>query len=137
MENTSRATVRRTANGPRVPVSSMVENIVGCKWSLRILDLCAAGHTRPSAVLRACPGLSAKVMNERWRKLMRYDIVERTVQGSKPPVEVDYRLTSFGRRFIRLIEEVRALQTLVDGAGHGSDVRTARPAERRVRRARP
>ena len=64
-----------------IPVSAMVESIVGCKWSVRILQLCAEGLTRPSAFLRACPGLSAKVMNERWRKMLRFGIVERSVHG--------------------------------------------------------
>ena len=40
--------------------------------------------------------------------------VERTVLGEKPPVEVEYVLTPFGRRFIGIIEEVRRLQEAVD-----------------------
>jgi DNA-binding HxlR family transcriptional regulator len=94
----------------------MVESIVGCKWSVRLLQLCADGHTRPSAFLRACPGLSAKVMNERLRKMIRFGIVRRAVFGDKPPVEVEYRLTSFGLRFMRILEEVRRLQEAVDQA---------------------
>jgi DNA-binding HxlR family transcriptional regulator len=35
------------------------------------------------------PGLSAKVMNERWRKLLRSGIVERTATGARPPLEVE------------------------------------------------
>lgn len=99
-----------------IPVSAMVETIVGCKWSVRILQLCADGLTRPSAFLRACPGLSAKVMNERWRKMLRLGIVERSVHGAKPPVEVEYRLTAFGQRFLGILEEVRRLQEEVDAA---------------------
>jgi DNA-binding HxlR family transcriptional regulator len=103
---------------PPIPVASMVESIVGCKWSVRLLQLCAEGQSRPSALLRACPGLSAKVMNERMRKLVRFGIVERTVQGEKPPVEVNYHLTAFGTRFSRVLDEVRKLQESVeDGAG--------------------
>jgi DNA-binding HxlR family transcriptional regulator len=97
-----------------VPVASMVESIVGCKWSVRLLQLCADGYRRPSALLRACPGLSAKVMNERLRKMIRFGILERTVCGDKPPLEVEYRLTPFGRRFIRILDEVRRLQEEVD-----------------------
>jgi DNA-binding HxlR family transcriptional regulator len=92
----------------------MVENIVGCKWSVRLLQLCADGYTRPSALLRACPGLSAKVMNERLRKMVRFGIVRRSVQGEKPPIEVEYLLTPFGRRFLGIIDEVRRLQEAVD-----------------------
>lgn len=104
-----------TPRGPQaIPVSAMVESIVGCKWSVRLLQLCADGHRRPSAVLRACPGLSAKVMNERWRKMIRFGIVTRVVCGEKPPVEVEYVLTPFGRRFIGILDEVRKLQDSLD-----------------------
>ncbi|MEO8325480.1 MAG: winged helix-turn-helix transcriptional regulator [Nitrospirota bacterium] len=101
-------------DGRRVPVASMVESIVGCKWSIHILQLCAEGHNRPGMVLRACPGLSAKVMNERWRKMIRFGIMRRTVVGIKPPVEVEYQLTPFGRRFLKILDEVRNLQEAVD-----------------------
>jgi len=105
---------RKSKDGDSIPVASMVESIVGCKWSLRLLQLCADGHRRPSAFLRACPGLSAKVMNERLRKMTCFGIVQRTVFGEKPPVEVEYRLTPFGLRFMGILEEVRRLQDAVD-----------------------
>ena len=97
-----------------IPVAAMVESIVGCKWSLRLLDLFADGHGRPSELLRACPSLSAKVMNERLRKMLRFGIVERTVFGAKPPVEVVYTLTPFGQRFLGILDEVRRLQAAID-----------------------
>lgn len=97
-----------------VPVASMVESIIGCKWSVHILQLCAEDHHRPSAFLRACPGLSSKVMNERLRKLIRFGILKRTVFGDKPPVEVEYRLTPLGRRFMHILEQVRHLQQALD-----------------------
>ena len=97
-----------------IPVAAMVESIIGCKWSLGILGLLATGCHRPSALLRASPGLSAKVMNERLQKMMRFGIVNRRVFGVKPPVEVEYLLTPLGQRFLRIIEEVRRLQEAVD-----------------------
>lgn len=113
-DETSSRALRRSEDGRSIPVSAMVESIVGCKWSVRLLELCAQGHTRPSAFLRACPGLSAKVMNERWRKMLRFGIVRRTVIGEKPPLEVEYRLTPFGRRFLGILDEVRRLQEAMD-----------------------
>lgn len=53
-------------------------------------------------------------MNERLRKMTRFGIVQRTVFGEKPPVEVEYRLTPFGLRFMGILEEVRRLQEAVD-----------------------
>jgi DNA-binding HxlR family transcriptional regulator len=118
--------------GSAISVASMVESIVGCKWSVRLLQLCADGHRRPSAFLRACPGLSAKVMNERLHKMMRFGILRREVFGEKPPVEVEYRLTPFGLRFTRILDEVRRLQADVDqaAASQGGAGRAAREPRR-------
>ncbi|MCI0451349.1 MAG: helix-turn-helix transcriptional regulator [Candidatus Latescibacteria bacterium] len=114
----------------------MVESIVGCKWSIRLLQLCADGHSRPSVLLRACPGLSAKVMNERLRKMIRFGIVRRTVFGEKPPVEVEYRLTPFGRRFLRILDEVRRLQEVVDNKTMSESAETEEEAIRSGRLTR-
>ena len=112
----SSGAARAAAPGGAVPVAAMVESIVGCKWSLRLLDQFAEGRGRPSELLRACPSLSAKVMNERLRKMQRFGIVERTVCGDKPPLEVQYLLTPFGRRFMGILDAVRQLQAAVDDA---------------------
>lgn len=112
--DSSTASWSSSEDGGSIPVASMVESIVGCKWSVRLLQLCAEGHRRPSAFLRACPGLSAKVMNERLRKMIRFGIAQRRVLGEKPPVEVEYSLTAFGRRFLKILDEVRRLQEAVD-----------------------
>ena len=109
-----------------IPVAAIVESIVGCKWSIRLLQLCADGQSRPSAFLRACPGLSAKVMNERLRKLLRFGIVQRTVYGDKPPIKVEYLLTPFGRRFMVIFDEVRRLQAAVN---NGADLDSGEPSE--------
>ena len=106
-----------STQGSIVPVASMVESIVGCKWSVRLLRLLADGYNRPSALIRACPGLSAKVMNERLRKMTRFGILQRTVFGEKPPVQVEYTLTCFGRSFMRILDEVHKVQEAVDHGG--------------------
>ena len=113
MTQAATASPRQEHEG-KVLVALQVESILGCKWSIRLLQLVADGCSRPSAILRACPGLSAKVMNERWRMMMRFGIVRRTVFGDRPPIQVEYALTSFGRRFIRILDEVRRLQEDVD-----------------------
>ena len=57
----------------------------------------------------ATPGLSKKVLNERLRKLVRFGIFERIAYPEIPP-RVEYRLTAFGRRFSRVIDQVEALE---------------------------
>lgn len=90
-------------------VSRMVEDIVGCKWSLTVLGLIAADVKRPGAMQRRVEGLTAKVLNERLRKLLRFGIIEREVFAEVPP-RVEYRLTVFGRKFSSLLEQIAVLE---------------------------
>lgn len=99
----------------RVKVAAMVEDIVGCKWSLRLLALLREQPQRPSAMQRACRGLSAKVMNQRLTKFQRFGLVRRRVHGDKPPVEVDYALTDLGSRFVVVLDAIGSLQRDLDG----------------------
>jgi DNA-binding HxlR family transcriptional regulator len=87
----------------------MVEDIIGCKWSLCVLDLVSQGVARPGAMQKKIHGLSTKVLNERLKKLHRFGIVKRKVFAEMPP-HVEYRLTAFGRRFDRILRQVQALQ---------------------------
>ena len=91
------------------PVTGMVENIVGCKWSLAVLGLVRQGVHRPGAMEHAIDGLSAKVLNERLRKLVRYGILDKTSYAELPP-RVEYRLTEFGKRFSAILDQIEALQ---------------------------
>ena len=90
-------------------VAAMVESIVGCKWSLIVLQLVRQGVNRPGAMERAVPGLTAKVLNERLRKMIRFGIFERRVFPVSPP-HVEYRFTPFGRKFLRLLRAIERLQ---------------------------
>ena len=92
----------------------MVEDIVGCKWSLQVLALVESGVRRPGAMERAVDGLSAKVLNERLSKLTRFGILRRTTYPEVPP-RVEYELTEFGRQFSVIIAEIKRLQASVDG----------------------
>lgn len=90
-------------------VAAMVEDIIGCKWSLTVLAQIRSGVRRPGELERAIAGLSKKVMNERLRKLQRYGIVDKRVYAEVPP-RAEYRLTSFGTKFIRLLDGIERLQ---------------------------
>jgi DNA-binding HxlR family transcriptional regulator len=91
----------------------MMENIIGCKWSLTVLSLVRKGVCRPGEMEHAIDGLSAKVLNERLTKLVRFGILDKESYAEIPP-PVEYRLTPFGNKFIKLIDEVDHLQmTLV------------------------
>lgn len=105
---------RPEVNGKATSVAAMVEEIVGCKWSVQLLWYILDGRHRPSELLRELPRLSPKVMHQRLRKMVGFGILQRSVRGEKPPVEVEYLLTPFGHRFMRILDEVRRLQDAVD-----------------------
>ena len=90
-------------------VGEMLESVVGCKWSMSVLDAIVAGIHRPGEITRACDGISTKVLNERLRKLTRFGVIERVAYPEVPP-RVEYRLTEFGQRFVPLVASIRELQ---------------------------
>jgi DNA-binding HxlR family transcriptional regulator len=87
----------------------MVEDIVGCKWSLAVLERVRHGVNRPGALEQSLPGLSTKVLNERLRKLQRCGIVRRTAYPELP-LRVEYALTPFGNEFVQGLDAVAALE---------------------------
>lgn len=87
----------------------MVEDVLGCKWTLRVLGAIRSGVLRPGALEREVGGISTKVLNERLRKLLRFGVIERRAYPELPP-RVEYRLTAFGRRFTRVLDAVEALE---------------------------
>lgn len=94
----------------------MVEDIVGCKWSLSVMRLVRDGVKRPGAMQKAVNGLSTKVLNERLRKLQRFGIVDKQSFAEVPP-RVEYQLTEFGKQFSAILEGVDHLQGWLDGKG--------------------
>ena len=105
---------KRKKNSAALPASRMVEDVVGCKWSLAVLGAVRGGVRRPGAMEHAIEGLSKKVLNERLRKLVRFGVLEKRIYPEVPP-RVEYRLTRFGERFATLMDGVDALQRELDG----------------------
>ena len=94
-------------------VSRMVEDIVGCKWSLAVLGAVRGGVCRPGAMEHAIEGLSKKVLNERLSKLVRFGILDKHAYPEVPP-RVEYRLTPFGNKFCGVLDGIEALQREID-----------------------
>jgi DNA-binding HxlR family transcriptional regulator len=97
----------------------MLESVLGCKWSLAVLALVRRGVCRPGAMVRAEPGLSTKVLNERLRKLCRFGVLRRASYPEIPP-RVEYSLTQFGRRFASILDQIEKLEAEREAAG-GAD----------------
>lgn len=91
-------------------VKFMVEDIVGCKWSMTVLDMVDQGVSRPGAMVREQDGLTKKVLNERLKKLVDYKIFKKVEYPEVPP-RVEYEYTDFGRRFLDIVMAIRKLET--------------------------
>lgn len=93
----------------KINVKFMVEDVVGCKWSMSVLDMLEQGINRPGMMTREEDGLSTKVLNERLKKLLRYGVIERQDFKEIPP-RVEYHLTDFGKKFNKIIKDIRSLE---------------------------
>ncbi len=86
----------------------MVEDVLGCKWSVAVLQLIRQGVCRPGAMERSVEGLTTKVLNERLRKLVRYEVLLRESYPEIPP-RVEYKLSPFGKKFVDILEAIKEL----------------------------
>ncbi|MDW8344783.1 MAG: helix-turn-helix domain-containing protein [Verrucomicrobiae bacterium] len=84
------------------------EDVVGCKWSAAVLAAIGRGVTRPGQLERFIPGISTKVLNERLRKLLDYELITRHELPGKI-LRVEYRLTPTGQKLVGIIEQLREL----------------------------
>ena len=91
----------------------MVEAIYGCKWSLTVYQLLANGINRPGQMVRSVEGLTTKVLNACLRKNIEFGIVARVSYHEAPP-RVEYMVTPFGEKFIRVLDELEKLQREIE-----------------------
>ncbi|MBI4970429.1 MAG: winged helix-turn-helix transcriptional regulator [Candidatus Omnitrophica bacterium] len=71
------------------------EEIIGCKWMIRIIHFLRCGKKRPSEILEAIPGITTKVMNQRFAKLKKIGIIEKKEFRESSP-HVEYLFTALG-----------------------------------------
>ncbi len=85
-----------------------LEDVIGCKWSVSVLQAVGAGISRPGALERHIEGISTKVLSERLRKLTRYGLLEKHVFAEVPP-RTEYSLTPNGLKLVGIIGQIRHL----------------------------
>lgn len=98
-----------------ISVAHIIENCIGCKWTLHVLAQVRAGVRRPGRLERSAEGLTAKVLSERLSKLVRFGILEKTSFPEVPP-RVEFHLTPFGERLLAIFDQVDQLQQEWAGA---------------------
>jgi DNA-binding HxlR family transcriptional regulator len=95
-------------------VDLLLEDVLGCRWTISVLRAVGKGVNRPGALERHIEGISAKVLSDRLKQFNRAGLFER-VQYPEIPPRVEYHLTDFGKKFLKLLKEVERLQADIDG----------------------
>ncbi|HEY5813260.1 MAG TPA: helix-turn-helix domain-containing protein [Terrimicrobiaceae bacterium] len=85
-----------------------LEDVIGCKWSAGVVAAISEGVKRPGELERYIPGISKKILNERLRKLLAFDIISRTEIPGKI-ARVEYLLTPLGKQLARILVQIRNL----------------------------
>jgi DNA-binding HxlR family transcriptional regulator len=91
----------------------MVETIFGCKWSLTVYHLLANDINRPGEMVRSVDGLTTKVLNQCLKRNVDFGILEKHVFNELPP-RVEYQVTTFGKKFIAVLDTLSELQAEID-----------------------
>ena len=91
----------------------MVETIYGCKWSLTVYQLLAKEINRPGEMVRNVEGLTTKVLNSCLKKNTDFGILAKISYPEVPP-RVEYQVTKFGQKFIRVLDEIEKLQAEIE-----------------------
>jgi len=94
-----------TFGDEKVSPMYIVKNIIGCKWSLQVINTLNAGIVRPGEVKKAIPGISEKVLNERFKKFIRFGLIEKKVFPVSPP-KVEYKFTQKGKKFLKILDSI-------------------------------
>ena len=90
-----------------------VEQIYGCKWSLTVYNLLQNGIKRPGEMVRSVDGLTTKVLNQCLRRNVKFGIIKRVAYPEIPP-RVEYQVTPFGKKFIRILDQIEKLQEEIE-----------------------
>ncbi len=80
------------------PVRGILDRL-GDKWTTLIVIVLAQGPRRFSALRRAIPDISKRMLTQTLRDLERDGLIARRVYPTKPP-SVDYRLTALGESLL-------------------------------------
>ena len=93
----------------------MVETIIGCKWSITVYHLLENGINRPGEMVRSVEGLTTKVLNSCLKKNLDFGILNRNSFNETPP-RVEYEITAFGTKFIKVLDQLESLQVEIDAS---------------------
>ena len=83
--------------------SVLTKEVLHGKWKSTLLACIAQGIRRPSAMQRAIPSATRRVLNVQLAELEHHGLVSKTIFPELPP-RVEYQLTDLGQSLLPVIE---------------------------------
>ncbi len=84
--------------------TSLTMKYIGGKWKAVILVYLINKTKRYSELKKDIPTISERTLSLQLKQLEEDKIIKRRVYTSKPPLKVEYSLTSFGKSLIPVLE---------------------------------
>jgi len=88
--------------------ASLTMGIIGGKWKTVILFHLIDKKLRYNELRKSMPMVTERTLSLQLKALEEDGLVKRKVYTSKPPLKVEYSLTSFGETLIPLIQSIAA-----------------------------
>lgn len=96
-----------TYNGKDYPCcASLTMGVIGGKWKTVILYHLIGGKLRYNELRKLMPTVTERTLSLQLKKLEEDHIIERKVYTTKPPLKVEYKLTSVGESLVPLIQSI-------------------------------
>lgn len=96
-----------TFKGTEYPCcTSLTMGLIGGKWKTVILFYLKDKTLRYNELRKAMPTVTERTLSLQLKKLEEDGIIKRKVYVSKPPLKVEYSLTSFGETLIPVIDAI-------------------------------
>lgn len=89
------------------PALQRLAQIMGCKWSMGIIDSIARDITRPGRIQKELDGISTKVLHRCINRLESEGFLTRQSFDEIPP-RVEYQFSAKGQDLLSMIRQVQA-----------------------------
>lgn len=86
--------------------TSVTMGIIGGKWKTVILYYLIEGPLRYNELRKKMDGVTERTLSLQLKTLEEDGVIERKVYTTKPPLKVEYSLTSFGKTLIPLLQAI-------------------------------
>ena len=81
-------------------------HFIGGKWKCVVLWYLKKDTLRFSEIKKKIPDITEKMLSLQLRALEADGIINRNVQGDKPPIKVEYSLTEFGKSLVPVVNSI-------------------------------